>query len=111
MIKQWAKAGWAAAWSGRGWSAGAMLALCASAPCQAQAANEIVVGQSRAADGCGGFRGHPLVGGHSLAAGTQAVIDAVNASGGIRGTKIKLITLDDNFVPARSPRQREKAGR
>ena len=93
MIKQRLLGGWRA--RGLGWKAGVSLAMGVLA-LPAWAANEIVVGQSVPLTGVAASVGIPL------AAGTQAVIDAVNAAGGIRGTKIKLITLDDNFVPARS---------
>ena len=93
MIKQRLLGGWRA--RGLGWTAGVSLAMGVLA-LPAWAANEIVVGQSVPLTGVAASVGIPL------AAGTQAVIDAVNAAGGIRGTKIKLITLDDNFVPARS---------
>jgi len=93
MIKRWAK-GFLGG-QARGRSLGLALAWSAIAS-PVLAANEIVVGQSVPLTGVAASVGIPL------AAGTQAVIDAVNASGGIRGTKIKLITLDDNFVPGRS---------
>lgn len=98
MFEQWVKAwtcGQERGRDARRWPFGAAIALCAIT-LQAQAADDIVVGQSLPLTGVATSVGIPL------AAGTQAVIDAVNASGGIRGTKIKLITLDDNFVPARS---------
>lgn len=93
MIKQRLLGGWRE--RGLGWTAGVSLAMGVLA-LPAWAANEIVVGQSVPLTGVAASVGIPL------AEGTQAVIDAVNAAGGIRGTKIKLITLDDNFVPARS---------
>lgn len=98
MFEQWVKAwtcGQERGRDARRWPFGAAIALCAIT-LQAQAADDFVVGQSLPLTGVATSVGIPL------AAGTQAVIDAVNASGGIRGTKIKLITLDDNFVPARS---------
>ena len=57
---------------------------------------EIVIGSSAALSGQSSFLGLQTV--H----GSLARIEAVNASGGVYGRKIKLISLDDGYEPARA---------
>jgi branched-chain amino acid transport system substrate-binding protein len=54
-------------------------------------ASEILVGQINAQSGGGASLGVPL------SQGAQIYFDSVNAKGGINGSKIRLITLDDQF--------------
>jgi branched-chain amino acid transport system substrate-binding protein len=54
-------------------------------------ANEIWVGQINAQSGGGASLGVPL------SQGAQIYFDSVNAKGGIKGSKIRLLTLDDQF--------------
>ena len=57
---------------------------------------EIVIGSSAALSGQSSFLGLQTV--H----GSLARIEEVNASGGVHGRKIKLISLDDGYEPARA---------
>jgi branched-chain amino acid transport system substrate-binding protein len=54
-------------------------------------ADEILVGQINAQSGAGASLGVPI------SQGAQIYFDGVNAKGGIRGNKIRLLTLDDQF--------------
>ncbi|MDO5693051.1 MAG: ABC transporter substrate-binding protein [Pseudomonadota bacterium] len=62
----------------------------------AQGNAEIVVGQSVPTTGPLATLAGPLI------IGTQVYFDQVNASGGVNGSKIKLVTMDDNFQPDRT---------
>jgi branched-chain amino acid transport system substrate-binding protein len=75
--------------------AGLSLALTIAA-FSAQADAEILIGQTA------GITGPVAAGVGETIAGAMLHIDAVNAKGGIKGEKIKLITLDDKFEPKRS---------
>jgi branched-chain amino acid transport system substrate-binding protein len=72
--------------------AGLSLALTIAA-FSAQADAEILIGQTA------GITGPVAAGVGETIAGAMLHIDAVNAKGGIKGEKIKLITLDDKFEP------------
>ena len=65
-------------------------------------ANEIVVGQINAQSGSGASLGRPL------SIGAQIYIDRVNANGGIKNRKIKLITLDDQFKEQKTAEHAEQ---
>lgn len=54
-------------------------------------ASELVIGQINAQTGNGASLGKPL------AMGAQVYVDRVNAAGGIKNRKVRLITLDDQF--------------
>jgi ABC-type branched-subunit amino acid transport system substrate-binding protein len=68
------------------------LTLGATLPAPAQ----ILIGQTA------GFTGPVAAGVQETTAGAKLVIDAVNATGGIDGEKIELISLDDAFTPAKA---------
>ena len=57
---------------------------------------QILIGQTA------GFSGPVAAGVNETTAGARLVIDAVNASGGIDGEKIELISLDDAFQPKKA---------
>jgi ABC-type branched-subunit amino acid transport system substrate-binding protein len=57
------------------------------------AAAQIVVGQTA------GFTGAVAAGVEETTAGATLYFDAVNASGGVNGQPIKLVSLDDKFTP------------
>jgi len=67
-------------------------ALCASSSVQAQA-REIVIAQIAP------FSGPQMPTGKNIRAGIQLYFDHVNATGGINGAKIRLITKDDGYRP------------
>ena len=63
---------------------------------------EIVIGQSLGMSG-------PLAElGTEIANGSRAYFDSLNERGGIHGRKIRLITLDDGYVPANSMKNAER---
>lgn len=79
---------------------GAALAAAVSfAPAHAEdgvTANEVVIGMANSLTG-------PAAGlGTHLKAGAAAYINKVNAAGGVHGRKIKLVSVDDGYEPARS---------
>ncbi|MBA3625837.1 MAG: ABC transporter substrate-binding protein, partial [Methylibium sp.] len=57
------------------------------------AAAQIVVGQTA------GFTGAVAAGVQETPAGAKLYFDAVNASGGVNGQPIRLVSLDDKFTP------------
>jgi len=57
---------------------------------------EIVLGQSAVLSG---VLGAPVL---ALVAGAQAAFDAVNASGGVAGRQIRLLSLDDELAPPKA---------
>jgi branched-chain amino acid transport system substrate-binding protein len=59
--------------------------------CTGSLANDILVGQINAQSGGGASLGIPL------SQGAQIYLDSVNAKGGIKNRKIRLINLDDQF--------------
>lgn len=74
----------------------AVLFCFSSHPAQAEPGvtpNEIVVGMSTVLTGPASFLGA------NFKAGAEAYIHLVNASGGVNGRKIKLITYDDGYEP------------
>lgn len=75
------------------------LAVALSSPVRAEVgvtASEVSIGMANALSG-------PAAGlGTQLKAGAVAYIDKVNAAGGIHGRKIKLVSVDDGYEPARS---------
>ncbi len=74
----------------------AMLQAAASAQGQGVTDSEIVIGQSCQLTG-------PLAGlSAEVRQGAKLVFDQVNASGGIAGRKIRLVTLDDAYDPKRA---------
>ena len=77
----------------------AVLLLSQSAPSFAQ---DIVLGQSAALSGPAQELGKEMM------LGAKTYFDAVNASGGIRGKKIVLRTLDDGYEPARAEANTKK---
>ena len=83
----------ASALGGLGW-------IATPALCRAQAAaaapGDIVLGQSGVISGPLGL---PI---KALNAGAQLAFDAANASGGIQGRKIRLVTLDDELAPPKA---------
>ena len=60
------------------------------------AENDILIGQINAQTGGGASLGKPL------ALGAQVYLDSINARGGIKSRKIRLITLDDEFKEAKT---------
>jgi branched-chain amino acid transport system substrate-binding protein len=78
-----------ARWTRRAALAAAASLIAASTRAQSQ---DLVIGH------VGPFTGLPSPNATDLVAGATAVIDQVNASGGIRGRKISLFTLDDQFT-------------
>ncbi len=67
----------------------AMLALSAMAACTKKASNEIVIGHY------GSMTGSEATFGQSTDEGIRMAVDEVNAAGGIKGKKVKVITMDD----------------
>jgi branched-chain amino acid transport system substrate-binding protein len=67
-----------------------------SAIAQGVTANEILIGQTA---GYTGIVAGPVA---ETAAGARLYIDSVNASGGVRGRRIRLESLDDAFDPKKS---------
>jgi len=73
--------------------------IAAPAVCRAEAAaptGEIVLGQSAV---LGGPLGVPI---RALNAGAQLAFDAVNATGGVHGRKVRVVTLDDELAPPKA---------
>jgi branched-chain amino acid transport system substrate-binding protein len=65
-------------------------------------ATQVLIGSTLALSG-------PLAGaGISHTAGLNAAFKAVNSSGGIGGRQIKLVSLDDAYVPARTVENTKK---
>ena len=58
--------------------------------------SEIVLGMSTALSGPAADLGH------RMRAGVQAAIDETNATGGVRGRKLRLVALDDGYEPSRT---------
>jgi ABC-type branched-subunit amino acid transport system substrate-binding protein len=75
-------------------------AACIALPLAASA--QIVVGQTA------GFTGPAAGGVKETAEGAQLWLDAVNARGGVHGSRIELVSLDDGFVPARAAENARK---
>lgn len=77
----------------------ALLALSTLNLVECQAAADIVLGQVAP------FSGPLAPTGSSLRAGIQLYIDATNASGGINGAKLKLVSKDDEYKTEQTVRQ------
>lgn len=73
---------------------GSLLGLLQNASAQSK---DIVIGQVASLTGANGA---DL--GQGLQLGIRAHVDAVNANGGINGKKIKLVSLDDQYLPERT---------
>lgn len=77
--------------SHRAWGLCAAMLLCTGS-----AHAQIVIGQSA------GFTGPVADGVAELTDGAKLYLTSVNRSGGINGEKVELVSLDDNFKPART---------
>lgn len=76
--------------------AAATLCCAVAATASAQAGGEILIGASLPLSGANAEAGQETL------AVAQAAFDAVNAAGGIQGRKLRLLALDDGFVPQRA---------
>jgi branched-chain amino acid transport system substrate-binding protein len=78
----------------RGFHGAALAGLASTLPSAFAQGKEIVIGQVASLSGANGA---DL--GQGLQLGIRAHIDAVNAKGGINGKRIKLVSLDDQYLP------------
>jgi branched-chain amino acid transport system substrate-binding protein len=81
----------------RGFHAAAIAGLASASHSAFAQGKEVVVGQVASLTGANGA---DL--GQGLQLGIRAHVDAVNAKGGINGKKIKLVSLDDQYLPERT---------
>jgi branched-chain amino acid transport system substrate-binding protein len=81
----------------RGFHGAALAGLASTLPSAFAQGKDIVIGQVASLSGANGA---DL--GQGLQLGIRAHIDAVNAKGGINGKRIKLVSLDDQYLPDRT---------
>ena len=79
-----------------------VLAFSHTAVAQGVTADTIIIGQSAVLSGPAEALGR------EMKAGADAYFDVVNASGGINGRKIKLVSLDDGYEPDRAAANTKK---
>jgi branched-chain amino acid transport system substrate-binding protein len=88
-------------WKCGKWQACLVVLLCLGAGTHGQSApgiteKEILIGSCAALDGPSSFLGRETV------AGAEAYFQLVNEQGGIRGRKLRLVSLDDSYDPAKA---------